>query len=213
LSFELLTRLAALKGLIMQIQRISPLVFLIIFSLILSSCTTVKFVQPYDEALVTGVQDFYKKSAIFVEKGKNNSPEQRPTSEDTKSGGHLLQYENDYNLLVIDTNLLVMRAMVNSVKLDELGKVMQDKVTELIDQNLPSVCVGNQADLGGEFTSLTVKNFADLKCLISNWKVQHEKAPNKTLTKSDWERRHKTLLSIIFAIQKAESFKQIEKTI
>jgi hypothetical protein len=106
-----------------------------------------------------------------------------------------------------------MRAMINSVKLDELGKKMQEKVTILIDEDFPSVCDGNSAELGDDFTSLTVENFADLKCVVSRWKTQHKLAPTKILTKGDWKRRHKTLISIVFAIQKAESFKQIEKTI
>jgi hypothetical protein len=133
--------------------------------------------------------------------------------ENIENMGHLIHFNKGYDLLMIEANLLVMRAMINSVKLDELGKKMQEKVTILIDEDFPSVCDGNSAELGDDFTSLTVENFADLKCVVSRWKTQHKLAPTKILTKGDWKRRHKTLISIVFAIQKAESFKQIEKTI
>ena len=190
------------------------LFFLSFFTLFLATgCTTVKFVQPYDEALVTGVQNFYKSSAQFIEDAKRKSPQNRPSSEDTSNTGHITHFTNGYDLLLIETNLLVMRAMVNSVKVDELGQSMQGKVTKLIDEKLPSVCIGNTAMLGDDFSSLTVQNFTDLKCVIANWKVQHENAPTKILTKGDWTRRHRTLIDIVFTIQKAESFKQIEKTI
>ena len=41
--------------------------------------------------------------------------------------GHLTHFNKGYDLLMIEANLLVMRAMINSVKLDELGKKMQEK--------------------------------------------------------------------------------------
>ena len=131
------------------------LFFLLFVTLFLATgCTTVKFVQPYDEALVTGVQNFYKSSAKFIEDAKRKSPQNRPSSEDTSNTGHITHFTNGYDLLLIETNLLVMRAMVNSVKVDELGQSMQGKVTKLIDEKLPSVCVGNTAMLGDDFSSL-----------------------------------------------------------
>lgn len=183
----------------------------ILLIVIISGCTTVKFVQPYDDSLITGIQEFYKSTAKFVENGKQVSPPTRPDSEDLSNKGHLSHYQDGYSNLVIEVNNLIIRSMVNSVKVDELGKSMQDKVEQLIDESIPSVCAGTQARLGKEFTSLTVKNFADLKCLVSRWKVQHENAPSKTLTSGDWQRRHTTLMNVVIEIQRAESFKQVEK--
>lgn len=185
----------------------------IVFSLALLSCTTVKLVQPYDEALIDGVQGFYKESATFLDEAKVKSPEVRPSSSDENNSGHLSHFESGYDRLVIDANLLIMRAMVNSIKLSEIGVEAQNSVSNFIDENLPSACVGNSANLGAGFTSLTVKNFADLKCIITNWKVQHTQAPGQIMTKGDWERRHRTLINAIISIQQAENFKQVEKTL
>ena len=185
-------------------------ILLIVF---ISGCTTVKFVQPYDDSLITGIQEFYKSTAKFVENGRQVSPSTRPNSEDSSNKGHLSHYQDGYSNLLIEVNNLVIRSMVNSVKIGEIGQSMQAKVEQLIDESIPSVCAGTQALLGEEFTSLTVKNFADLKCLVSRWKVQHENAPSKTLTSGDWQRRHTTLMNMVIAIQQAESFKQIEKDV
>jgi len=186
---------------------------LMLVMLVLLSCTTVKFVQPYDEALIDGVQNFYKTSATFLDDAKVKSPIERPTNSDSSSPGHLSHYENGYDRLVIEANLLIMRAMVNSIKLSEIGVDAQSAVSNFINEKLPSACVEDTADLGGGFTSLTVKNFADLKCIITNWKVQHTQAPGQIMTQGDWERRHKTLINAIISIQQAENFKQVEKTI
>lgn len=195
----------------MQIRYSIP-AFLYIL-LFVAGCSTVKFVQPYDDALVVGVQGFYKSTATFLEEGKQKSPATRPDTEDPQNSGHVSQYTDGYSRLIIDANSLIIRAMVNSVRIDELGQTMQDKVTSFIDEEMPSLCMGDDAVFGGDFASLTVKNFSDLKCLITNWRVQHENAPGKTLTSFDWARRHRALLRIVVAIQRAETFKQVEKQI
>ena len=190
----------------------TSILFLLSFSY-LTACTTVTFVQPYDEALVTGSQKFYTDTAQWLEQSRQRSPTQRPDEEDPSSPGHVSQFVDGYNALMIAANGLIIRAMVNSVKVDELGQAAQTKVSEFIDERIPSVCVGNTADFGQDFASLTVQNFADLKCLVTNWQTQHENAPAKTLVQPDWARRHRSLMTIILEIQKAESFKQVESTI
>ena len=175
----------------------------------LSACQTTTLVQPYDDVLVSETQDFYKQAATLLEKGREKSPQSRPMQEDADNPGHVSHYQAGYNQLTIEANGLIIRAMVNAANVGKLGKKAQQVISQVIEERIPSVCDGDSAQLGEDFTSLTVQNFVDLKCVVSNWQNQHSNAPAKTLTSADWNRRHGALLAIVIAIQQAESAKQV----
>ncbi|WP_214001050.1 hypothetical protein [Arsukibacterium sp.] len=160
--------------------------------------------QPYDERLLTGSEQFYRNAATIIEHSRSQSPLERPTTEDSTHPGHIANMENLYAELLIDTNILLLRALANSELVDETGQRLQNKVSGYIDNALPSNCDNSADDVRAEFSSLTVKNFVDLKCLVVTWQAQHEAAPGKVLTQADWSRRHLSLIRFIVAVQQAE---------
>ncbi len=184
----------------------------LLFSFI-SGCS-VKLVQPYDEKLVTDTEAFYKKAAGIIEHGRAVSPKtneaRKAISEPSKHPGHFSQFESKYNDMLIDSEALIMRAMVGSNEIDRTGQKLQAKLDELIETNIPSVCEGLAEEFGK--TSLTVKNYVDLKCIVSKWKEQHAD-PRLTrntmiLKKANWEGRKRSIFNAVLAIQKAEAFKR-----
>ncbi|MBV2130817.1 hypothetical protein [Arsukibacterium indicum] len=179
--------------------------FLLLACLVsLLGCAAATLVQPYDEKLLTGSEQFYRKAATIIEHSKMQSPTERPTTEDPSHPGHSANMENLYAELLIDTNILLLRALANSEQVDTSGQLLQSKITRYIDNALPSNCDNSADDIRAEFSSLTVKNFVDLKCLVVNWQAQHQAAPGKVLTQADWSRRHVSLVRFIVAIQQAE---------
>ena len=190
-----------------------PLLLAFLLFSFTSGCS-VKLVQPYDEKLVTDTEAFYKKAARIIEHGRAVSPktneERKAISEPSKHPGNFSQFEPKYNDLLIDTEALIMRAMAGSNEIDRTGQKLQAKLEDLIETNIPSVCEGLAEEFGK--TSLTVKNYIDLKCIVSKWKVQHAD-PRLTrntmiLKKANWEGRKKSIFDAVLAIQKAEAFKR-----
>lgn len=179
--------------------------FLLLACLIsLLGCTAATFVQPYDEQLLSGSEQFYRKAATIIEHSRMQSPAERPTTEERSHPGHIANMENLYAELLIDANILLLRAMANSGQVDASGQRIQSKISQYIDSALPSNCDNSADDIRAEFSSLTVRNFIDLKCLIVIWQAQHQAAPGNVLTQADWSRRHVSLLRYIMAVQQAE---------
>ena len=178
-----------------------------------SGCTTT-LVTPYDESLVTGTEAFYKKAAGLIEEARVVSPktdaERSAIQNPASHKGHFSKYESKYNDLIVDTEVLILRAMAGDSEIDAKGKELQAKISQLIDETVTSEqCKQIHAAIGE--TSLTAKNFVDLKCLVTQWKLQHaDSAFTKTtliLKKANWEARKQHLFNAILAIQKAEGFK------
>lgn len=181
--------------------------FCLINLLCLLGCTATTLVQPYDERLLTGSEAFYRNAATIIEHSRAQSPAERPTTEDNNHPGHIANMDNLYADLLIDANILLLRAMRSSELVDNTGQRLQGKITQYIDSALPSNCDNSADDIRAEFSSLTVKNFVDLKCLIITWQAQHAAAPGKVLTQGDWSRRHLSLIRYIVAVQQAEAAK------
>ena len=179
--------------------------FLLLACLVsLLGCTAATLVQPYDEKLLTDSEQFYRKAATIIEHSRMQSPAERPTTENSNDPGHISNMDNLYAELLIDANILLLRALANSEQVDVTGQRLQNKITEYIDNALPSNCDNSTDDIRAEFSSLTVKNFVDLKCLVVTWQAQHQAAPGKVLTRADWSRRHVSLIRFIVALQQAE---------
>jgi hypothetical protein len=178
--------------------------------LLLTSCETVTFVQPYDEKLISGTEEIYKKAGKIIEAAKLVSPTERPREAvPPNTPGHYDQFKSKYSDLVVDANSLVLRSVVNSSQISALGITLQSKIEIFVSETIPSLCSGSAANFGIDNPSLTVQNMLDLKCLISNWDKQHQDPRTfKVLTSSDWSNRHVSLMRMIVEIQKAETFKK-----
>lgn len=184
-------------------------IIVVIISLIsLAGCTAATLVQPYDERLLAGSEQFYRKAATIIEHSRAHSPVDRPTTEDVNHPGHLANMDNLYAELLIDANILLLRALTYSDQVDDTGRRLQEKITGYIDSAVPSNCDNSAEDVRAEFSSLTMKNYVDLKCLVVTWQAQHEAAPGKVLTQADWSRRHLSLIRYIVAVQQAEAAKR-----
>lgn len=182
----------------------------------LSACT-VRLVQPHDDRLVSGNEDLFRTASQLVDDGYALSPrtdaERAAIRKPADSDAHYAKFEPRYDALIRDSDLLILRAMAGSGQVDPLGDRLQAKIEQLIEQAVPSVC----QDLKQSFdalgaTSLTVRNFVDLKCLLTRWKDQHA---DDTLTrgtgilkKANWEGRRQSLFRITLAIERAEASKQ-----
>lgn len=181
----------------------------------LSGCSTV-LVAPYDEKLVEDTESFYKKAANIVEEGRAVSPlidaDRAAINNPSTHGGNYSKFESKYNSLIIDAEALMLRAMASDNKIGSTGKALESKVSELIDNAASSKC----QELSSSFTntSLTAKNYVDLKCIVLNWKEQHSDIQltrnTQILKKANWEGRKLIVFNAILAIQKAEGFKKQE---
>ncbi|KRC02302.1 hypothetical protein [Duganella sp. Root198D2] len=174
-----------------------------IFSLM--ACATT-LVQPYDEKLVNDTGQLYKKAVAMVEDGIAKS------SQDAKGPpasrpGHVSRFESRYRDLDTDADLLILEALANS-RTSSVGEKIQSKVDDLISKNLPSTCEELDTEFKRGSSSLTVKNYVDLKCLLMNWQKQHEEDKDGVLNPLTWELRKRTLFNATYAILKAESVKK-----
>ncbi len=189
---------------------------LVLLALCLSGCMP-RLVQPYDEALVTGTEALYAEASAVIDDGVATSPrtdaERDAIRPPTKSDGHFSRFEPRYDQLIRATDLMILRAMAGSEDIDGLGRKLQAKIEEAIENAVPSVC----AELTERFnelgaTSLTVRNHVDLKCLLTRWKEQHadsELTRNTFILKrANWETRRASLFRIVLAIQRAQLSKQ-----
>lgn len=184
--------------------------FLLLF---VTACTT-RLVQPYNEKLLNDTEAFYKKAATMIEEGKAVSPktdeERAAINKPSEHPAHISAFDPKYDVLIVDSEALILRAMSGSQEIGTTGKAIQNKINELIEASLPSQCPELQAELGK--VSLTVGNFVDLKCLILKWRADHGdgKLTKGTgiLKKANWEGRKVVLFDTILAIQMAEGFKK-----
>ena len=185
----------------------------------LAACS-VKLVQPYDEKLLNDTEAFYKKAALMISEGIAVSPrknEQRAAiAEPTAHPGHFSKFEAQYDSLLVDSDALILRGMAGSAAIDGAGAAIQEKISELIEDKLPSSCPALKDEIGS--VSLTVANYVDLKCLILRWRGQHNGEINPELTQgkfilksANWEGRKLNLFYAVLAIQEAEGFKKEEK--
>jgi len=182
--------------------------FVLFFILLVQSCT-VTFVQPYDEKLVEATESFYKETSLAIEEAREKSPLNRNGIDPNKpeeNTGHLSKYTTFYSKAKVNANALIIRAMVNSGKIDKIAKNIHKVIEEVISKSLPSNCDNERATISGEIT-LTLQNYLDLKCLVTHWEVQHKNAPYEVLKKVNWESRQVSLMGMIVSMQKAESFK------
>lgn len=189
------------------------LIAIAVLSLALTGCT-IKVVSPYDEKLFNDTEAFFKKANAMVEEGKAVSPlKDEDRNEIVTPGshpGHFSVFAPKYDALMLDTDALILRAIVNSQTIDPFGSELHTKINDVIDKSMPSACPELLAELGK--VDLTAKNFVDLKCTVLRWKDQH--ADNSVtkgkniLKKANWEGRKIALFDIILAIQKAEGFKK-----
>ena len=185
-------------------QKIATIIAAACFAF-LSGCTTV-LVSPYDEKLVTDTEAFYKKAAEMIEKGRSVSPltdaERKKIRNPSAHEGYYTKFEGKYNDLIIDTEALILRAMASDNKISATGQALQSKISEIIENTIPSKC----SELSAEFssTSLTAKNYVDLNDKLTD--------NTKILKKANWEGRKLIVFNAVLAIQKAEGFKkQVKK--
>ncbi|TLF45106.1 hypothetical protein FEI13_18390 [Halomonas urmiana] len=186
-----------------------------VFFTILSGCTTV-LVSPYDEKLVTDTEEFYKKAAEIIEEGRSASPlkdsDRAAIDDPSMHSGHFTQFESDYNSLIIDAEAMMLRAMASDNKINSTGQTLQSRISEVVENISPSNC----QELSAEFenTSLTAKNYVDLKCIVLKWKEQHSDmeltGDTQILKKANWEGRKLLVFNAVLAIQEAEGFKKRE---
>lgn len=181
---------------------------LVIGVFLLQACT-VTFVQPYDEKLVDGTEAFYKEVSKGLIEAESKSLEHRnpviPLKPESNPG-HISHYKLFYSSAMVSANSLIIRAMVNRGKVDEIALSVHKEIETIISEAVPSNCKDGKSVITEKIT-LTLQNYLDLKCLISNWEVQHLSAQNETLKKGNWEGRQISLMNMIVNIQKAESFK------
>ena len=189
--------------------------FLLIPIALLYGCTTV-LVSPYDEKLVTDTEAFYILAAETIEQGRAVSPktdEERAAIADPEThDGHFSKFEGKYNDLIIATEALILRAMASDSKISKEGQKIQEKLSKMIEENISSECQALSAEFSQ--TSLTAKNYVDLKCIVLKWKEQHADMgltkDTQILKKANWEGRKIIVFNAVLAIQKAEGFKQQE---
>lgn len=193
-------------------------VYLGITFLLVSGCTTVTLVQPYDAVLYNNTELFYKKASELIARGVADSPrtndERKKMSKDTgdQSAGHYNAFKDQYGALVIDVNLLILRALANSSKIDAKAQGIHIKLEEYISKGMSEEC--KELHKGFIDVSLTVRNYIDLKCLIEKWDREHQSdeitRSTMILKKANWEGRSKNLFGAILAIQNAEASKKTD---
>lgn len=161
---------------------------------VLAGCP-LRLVQPYDQKLFDSTEAIYKQGLEMIAEG---------IASNTSTYD---QFEAKYDKLILETDILLMRALSANQALDAAGQKIQAKVNELIDTTIPSLCPDLKSELSP--VSLTAANYADLKCLLLKWKEDHRKKVD--LKPATWEGRRRTLTQLILAIQKAEYFKKEKK--
>jgi len=168
-------------------------------------------VQHYDSRLIDKTEALYKKGAEMILQGWAVSPrtdtQRAAMMRDLNSPASFSKFEARYDELILDSELLILRAMSGSMDINARGAKIQERVEQLIEADVPSVCPDLQAEFSG--ISLTARNFVDLKCLLMRWKEQHRE--RDILKKANWEGRKIALFDIIYAIDRAESFKKEEE--
>jgi len=179
----------------------------------LGGCT-VTLVQPYDENLFDDTEAFYKKASAMILDGEMVSPlrdDDRAKILNPKTHtGHYSKFEQRYQDLITDTDLLILRATANYQTVDAAGAAAQEKANQAIEEKIKNQCpelTGRLRDVG-----LTAANYVDLQCLIITWQKQHADSEftenTHILKKANWQGRRKNLFDAVLAIQRAEAFKK-----
>lgn len=184
-------------------------------ALFLGGCA-VTLVQPYDEKLLTDTEAIFKKASSMIDDGIANSPktdeERAAILKPESHSAHVSKFEGRYAALNTDADALILRALSKAEEVDRIGQTLQGKIINLVDNSLPSQCDDIEKELGLATTSLTVKNYIDLKCLLVRWKTQHSDAKltrnTGVLKRTNWELRKSAMFSATLAIQKAENIKK-----
>jgi hypothetical protein len=195
--------------------RLSLLSASFISALFVGGCA-VTLAQPYDEKLLTDTEAIFKKASSMIDDGIANSPktddERAAIPKPESHPAHASRVEGRYASLSTDADALILRALSKSEEVDRIGQKLQDQINDLVEKSLPSQCDDIEKELGLATTSLTTKNYIDLKCLIVRWKAQHSdpKLTKNTgiLKSTNWELRRSTIFSATLAIQKAETSKK-----
>lgn len=195
--------------------RLSFVAASIIAAWLVGGCA-VTLVQPYDEKLLADTEAIFKKASSMIDDGIANSPrtddERAAIPEPESHSAHVSKFESRYAALSTDADALILRALSQSEEVDRIGQELQGQISDLVEKSLPSQCDDIEKELGMATTSLTVKNYIDLKCLVVGWKAQHSdpKLTQDTgiLKRTNWELRKSHIFSAILAIQKAESSKK-----
>ncbi len=195
--------------------RLSFITVFILAALFEGGCA-VTLVQPYDEKLLTDTEAIFKKASSMIDDGIANSPktdeERSAIAKPENHLAHVSKFEGRYAALSTDADALILRALSKADEVDRIGQKLQGQINELVEKSLPLQCKDIEMELGLATTSLTVKNYIDLKCLIVRWKAQHSE-PDLTrgtgiLKRTNWELRKSTIFSATLAIQKAETSKK-----
>lgn len=198
-----------------QVKRI----LLVVASLAVISLTSgcaVTVLQPYDEKLLTDTESLFKKASAMIDDGIANSPktddERSAIQKPTDHLAHASKFEARYGALGTDTDALILRALSKSQDVDKVGEKLQQKINDLVESALPSQCDDIESELGISTSSLTVKNYIDLKCILVRWKAQHSDAKltrnTGILKRTNWELRKSAIFSVTLAIQRAETSKK-----
>lgn len=195
--------------------RLSFVTAFILAALFVGGCA-VTLVQPYDEKLLTDTEAIFKKASSMIDDGIVNSPktdeERSAIPKPENHLAHVSKFEGRYAALSTDADALILRALSKADEVDRIGQKLQGQINELVEKSLPSQCNDIETELGLATTSLTVKNYIDLKCLIVRWKAQHSEAAltrgTGILKRTNWELRKSTIFSATLAIQKAETSKK-----
>jgi hypothetical protein len=186
---------------------------LILAFVCLAGCS-IALVSPHDEQLLAGTEMFYRKAAGVIERGISASPSSDTARdkilEPDKHAGHYSGFESSYKDLILDLETLLLRAIANDGKIDPAGRRLQEGINRIIETAIPSECDDASALFDG--TSLTIKNFLDLKCIILKWKKQHSDPVltrgSLILKKANWEGRKRIIFNAVLAIERAEGFKK-----
>jgi len=195
--------------------RCVPSVIVSILALFFCSCA-ITIVQPYDEKLLADTEAIFKEASSMIDDGISNSPR----TDEERSGikkpedhlAHISKFQGRYAALGTDADALILRALSRAQEVDKIGEKLQGQINILVEESLPSQCEDIERELGLSTTSLTVKNYIDLKCLFVRWKAQHSDLVltkgTSILKRTNWELRKSTLFSAVLAIQKAETSKK-----
>lgn len=204
---------------------------------LLASCSSIKLVQTYDENLFNKTETFYEAASKVILRGESESLPLKsimrlalPGSKPNKHVSHFLNFKDDYEKLIVQTNSLVLRAMLGSEQLNEKTLALHDKVADSINEKLPLKC----GDVIPQTTgiSLTVQSYISLQCRVIEWQKQHRDRTIKPLkgafsekefakigketidgllTQKEWYARKKALFESVLDIQKAQARKKTDK--
>lgn len=187
--------------------------------LLVGGCAT-SLVQPYDEKLLTDTEALFKKTSAMIDEGIEKSPKTDEVRlaivKPEDHPAHFSKFEERYRTLGTDADALILRALSKSQDVSPIGEKLQKKIIDLVEEALPTQCDDIEVDLGISTSSLTVKNYIDLKCILVRWKAQHSdpKLTQNTLIlkRTNWELRKSAIFSATLAIQKAETSKKPKST-